>query len=263
MLRVLVGLTGLAATVTLSLSLERGESFTGLLHAPALVLLVFAPPWMVVISYPLEELTGCLRVLSRSIRMVPSRSRAALFDDLSRFAAELRQRHPVEALAIADESSHALLRQLAPLAIEQARGETLERTAATASWCLVSALRRSEEVLTTLARVTPATGLAGTVLGLVSLMKDLSRFERLGPSMALAMLCTLYGLVLANAVYLPFARAVHAYATVTLEEAKLVTRALVLLGEGRPLSELQALFELAESAPTAPAEAIDVAGEPG
>jgi chemotaxis protein MotA len=87
----------------------------------------------------------------------------------------------------------------------------------------------------------------GTVLGLIALLKDLSRFDQLGPSMALALLCTLYGLVLANAVYQPLARIIHSHMTVSVEEARLITRALVLIREDKPLADVRKLFELSDA----------------
>ena len=85
---------------------------------------------------------------------------------------------------------------------------------------------------------------------MITLLRDLRNFEHLGPSMALALLCTLYGLVLANGVYQPLARLVHVHAVATMEEARILSRALILLGEGKPLADVRALFggETAESA---------------
>src|SRR5205823_4545346 len=100
-----------------------------------------------------------------------------------------------------------------------------------------------------LARVAPATGLVGTTLGLIALLKDLRNFEQLGPSMALALLCTLYGLLLANGLYQPLARLLHVRAVAAQEEARLLTRALVLLGEGKPLADARALFGPQSAAP--------------
>jgi chemotaxis protein MotA len=103
-------------------------------------------------------------------------------------------------------------------------------------------MRRSEDVLTSLARVAPAVGLVGTTLGLIALLKDLRNFDHLGPSMALALLCTFYGLVLANGLYQPLAKLVHVHAVATQEEARLLSRALILVGEGKPLADVRALF---------------------
>lgn len=51
----------------------------------------------------------------------------------------------------------------------------------------------------------PSWGMIGTLIGLVLMLNRLSDPENLGPSMAIALLTTLYGTVLANLVFLPMA----------------------------------------------------------
>jgi chemotaxis protein MotA len=249
-MHIALGLLGLAAVLAATIATETTHQFTGLVNRPALLLVGLAPPCIAIVSYGFEDLLGCARDLWAAARSTPRRSRLLLFDDLQRFATELRRGRPAEALAIADTASHALLRQLGPLVVKGYSPEALERTASTATHCLASQQRRSEEVATSLARAAPAVGLIGTTLGLIALLKDLSQFGQLGPSMALALLCTLYGLVLANAVYQPLARLLHARAAVAVEEARLLLRALLLVGEGKPLADLRALFE--STGPTPP-----------
>ena len=58
---------------------------------------------------------------------------------------------------------------------------------------------------------------------------------------------------LANAVFQPLARLIHSFAAVALEESKLLTRAMLLLTEEKPLADLRRLFESAGGA--VPAEA--------
>jgi len=242
-MHVIVGILGFAGVLAATVLLEQKEAaFSGLLYRPALLLLCVGPLFISMISHTGEELLACARAVWKAIGFSASGSRATLHDELSRFAAEARRGRPGEALAIAESARHELFRQLAPLVVKQYAPEDVERTAATASAVLASATRRSEDVLTSLARVAPAVGLVGTTLGLIALLKDLRNFEHLGPSMALALLCTLYGLVLANGVYQPLARLVHVHATATQEEARLLSRALILVGQGKPLADVRALF---------------------
>jgi chemotaxis protein MotA len=56
-----------------------------------------------------------------------------------------------------------------------------------------------------LADTAPALGMAGTVIGLVGMFAAMDDPATIGPSMALALLTTLYGLLLANAVAAPVA----------------------------------------------------------
>jgi chemotaxis protein MotA len=242
-MHVAFGMLGFAAVLAATVLLEQKEvAFSGLVYRPALLLLVAGPLFISLISHKVEELLICGRTVWKAMRFSATRSRAVLHDELSRFAAEVRRGRPGEALAIAETAQHDLVRQLAPLVVKQYTPDDIERTASTASSVLASSMKRSEDVLTSLARVAPAVGLVGTTLGLITLLADLRNFEHLGPSMALALLCTLYGLVLANGVYQPLARLVHVHAVATLEEARLLSRALILVGEGKPLADVRALF---------------------
>ena len=253
-MHVAFGMLGFAAVLAATVLLEQREAaFSGLIYRPALLLLCAGPLFISLISHKLEELAICARTVLKAMRFSATRSRATLHEELSRFAAEVRRGRPGEALAISESAQHELVRQLAPLVVKQCSAEDIERTAATASSVLASTMKRSEDVLTALARVAPAVGLVGTTLGLITLLKDLRNFDRLGPSMALALLCTLYGLVLANGLYQPLARLVHVHAVATLEEARLLSRALILVGEGKPLADVRALFgaDRIETAPRA------------
>jgi chemotaxis protein MotA len=242
-MHVVIGLLGLAAVLAATVATEGAHTFNGFLHRPALLLLVLAPPFVALTSYRPEELWETLRAVLRAVRHSPSRARAELYEDLTRFAAEHKRGQPAEALSTAEGSDHPLFRQLAPLVVRQYAAGEIERTAGAAAYCLSSSLKRTEDVLTSLARVAPAMGLVGTTLGLIGLLRDLSNFTQLGPSMALALLCTLYGLVLANGLYQPLARMVHAHSLACAEDARLLTRSLALLAEGKPIADVRNLFE--------------------
>jgi chemotaxis protein MotA len=263
----IIGIVGLGLTLAYTLTQGHASGFGGVVHVPSLVLLGVAPLCMTVASYKFSELGGAARAVVRALRFSATRSRAQLYESLTQFAAEVRQRRPARALEIASQAPHDVLRQLGPLVVRQYSSADIESTAGTSLFCMVSGMKRAEDVLGTLSRVAPATGLVGTVLGLISLLKDLSRFDQLGPSMALALLCTLYGLLLANAVYQPLGRVIHSHMTVAVEEARLITRALVLIREDKPLADVRKLFELSGTSPhganaPAPEIATGTAGEP-
>lgn len=242
-MNVLLGLFGLAAIFSWVAHPENHSSFQGLFHLPALVLVGIGPLFVAMISFRLEDLRQCARVLVAAFGLSAEGSRRRLYDELSRYGAALREGRAHIALEVAQSSASPMLRKLGTLAVRQHGAEALQRVATTFSQVESSRLRRAESVLTALARIAPAMGLVGTVLGLVMLLKDLAQFERLGPSMALAMLCTLYGLLLANAVYQPLARRIALYCAVRAEEDRLVARALAVAHEERGAAELLALFE--------------------
>jgi chemotaxis protein MotA len=65
--------------------------------------------------------------------------------------------------------------------------------------------RLGAEIFTTMGNFAPAMGLIGTLIGLVQMLKLMNDPGAIGPSMAVALITTFYGVILANLVFLPIA----------------------------------------------------------
>ena len=59
------------------------------------------------------------------------------------------------------------------------------------------------DMLSALAAYAPALGMIGTVIGLVQMLRNMNDPSTIGPAMAVALITTFYGAVLANLVFLP------------------------------------------------------------
>jgi len=64
---------------------------------------------------------------------------------------------------------------------------------------------RGQKIFKMLGYYCPAFGMMGTLIGLVAMLQQLENPKTIGPSMAVALLTTFYGVVLANLVFLPLA----------------------------------------------------------
>ncbi len=62
---------------------------------------------------------------------------------------------------------------------------------------------KGAETFATMGTISPAMGLIGTLVGLVQMLQNLSDPDSIGPSMAVALLTTFYGAILANMLFLP------------------------------------------------------------
>lgn len=65
--------------------------------------------------------------------------------------------------------------------------------------------RLGAEVFTAMGTYAPAMGLIGTLIGLVQMLANMSDPGNIGPAMAVALLTTFYGALLANILFLPLA----------------------------------------------------------
>jgi len=65
--------------------------------------------------------------------------------------------------------------------------------------------RVGQNLFKTMGTYSPAFGMTGTLIGLVSMLDELDDPDTIGPGLALALLTTLYGVIAANLVFLPIA----------------------------------------------------------
>jgi chemotaxis protein MotA len=71
-------------------------------------------------------------------------------------------------------------------------------------------LSEGQRVFKSLGDAAPAFGMIGTLVGLVQMLSNMDDPSKIGPAMAVALLTTLYGAVLANVVCLPIADKLNA-----------------------------------------------------
>lgn len=119
--------------------------------------------------------------------------------------------------------NHVFLRQALSLAVDGAPAEAIEKILTQDTASLLERQERALAVLRRAAEVAPAMGLIGTLIGLVQMLGQLSTPEAIGPAMAVAILTTFYGAVLAYMVFTPLAAKLE-----QLSADDLLTRKLML-----------------------------------
>lgn len=99
----------------------------------------------------------------------------------------------------------------------------------------MSSVREREErgiaVFETLGGYAPAMGLIGTIIGLVQMLGNLGNADQIGPAMSVALLTTLYGAVLSNLVFLPFAGKIRRQADQDLKLKEVSLEAILSLAQ--------------------------------
>jgi chemotaxis protein MotA len=93
----------------------------------------------------------------------------------------------------------------AALVVDNTPPDDVERTLRTELQATIARHRAAADILRRGGEVAPAMGLIGTLVGLVQMLSNLNNPSSIGPAMAVAILATLYGAVLANVVLLPLA----------------------------------------------------------
>jgi chemotaxis protein MotA len=65
---------------------------------------------------------------------------------------------------------------------------------------------RGQEVFLSMSSYSPAFGMVGTLIGLINMLRNLNNIDSLGLNMAVALITTFYGVIMANLVLTPLAK---------------------------------------------------------
>ena len=97
---------------------------------------------------------------------------------------------------------------------------------------LIEKAETSAGVFRSIGEAAPAFGMIGTLVGLIQMLSNLSDPSAIGPAMAVAMLTTLYGAMIANLVALPIADKIESWAQNESDREILIIEAIDSIGQG-------------------------------
>ncbi|MDD3608156.1 MAG: MotA/TolQ/ExbB proton channel family protein [Halothiobacillaceae bacterium] len=176
------------------------------INIPGLMLVVGGTLAATFISYPLNEVIAVFRVFLIVLRNEQLYAKRDI-DELTEVA-KLRFRGEInKADQRLNQIRNPFLRTGMQMVID---GANTEDILTLMQWRIarMRARERAEaQIFRTMAAFAPAFGMLGTLLGLINMLyaMDTAGFEQIGRNMALALITTLYGILLANMFFKPVA----------------------------------------------------------
>jgi len=141
-----------------------------------------------------------------------------------------------EGLLALDDELPTLRDPLLALAVEMAvdgtAPEVIEEVLRTEVRATAARDAADKNMLDQAGKYAPAFGMIGTLLGLVMMLGGMSEPESIGPGMAMALLTTLYGAVLANVVFLPLAEKLGELARRRRQTHEAIIRGVIAIQSG-------------------------------
>jgi chemotaxis protein MotA len=154
-----------------------------------------------------------------------------LIDKLAEIADRMRRHGPIalEQIRIEDPFMRRGVRMIADGFSAEAMRESLERERDLD----YERIHHGHLIFKAFGEAAPGMGMVGTLIGLVSMFGHMDDPKKIGPGMAIALLTTLYGAVLANVVMLPIADKLAGRAEEEGTNRSLIIEALVMIREGK------------------------------
>ncbi len=219
------------------------DEFQGFWNLYSLILLAGVPIGLTFIAFQFSMIGKGFKGLWRAISRNQRRDRERLAQSLIDFGREVRREKGTAATAALERERDPVFRALGRHVVQRTSAEEIEADAMIVGRRDLEAFRLGERMFAALGDFAPAMGMIGTVIGLIQLLANMRDFEKLGPGMAIALLTTFYGLVLAHLIYLPIARMIAAQGAERAENINLVVEGMLKLARKRPLHEVQQMVQ--------------------
>jgi len=194
----IVGLLGSIAMVVMAMLL--GGSIVVFIDAPSVLIVVVGTHFVVMMTYSLSEFLGAasagMKVLTfKAIDNVELINQIVELADMARKSGLLA----LEGATIEQD----FLKKGIGLLVDGHDGEVvrgiLEKDVSMAS----ERHKLGASIFKSMADIAPAMGMIGTLVGLVAMLSNMDDPKSIGPAMAVALLTTLYGAIMANMVGIP------------------------------------------------------------
>ncbi len=182
-----------------------GGSAKSFINAPAFLIVLGGTFAVTTMCFSLPEMARSAQVITKTIFHTTRDPADAAIQVLQ--IAELARKQGVLSLQNMLDSVRAepFLYKGVTMVVDGTPGEEVENIMRQHLHATVQRHAKSTSVLRKAAEFAPAMGLIGTLIGLVQMLANLDDPSSIGPSMAVALLTTFYGAVLANMVFMPLA----------------------------------------------------------
>jgi chemotaxis protein MotA len=223
----LIGLVG--AIMLIASAVILGVSPEVFLNPASLLIVVGGSLLVVLAKFSFFQFLDAFKVAARAFKFKLPETQASI-DELVEVA-QIARKQGVLGLEGRDVSSPFLAQGIQML-VDGQTADTIKQLLTKERLMTLDHNRSGAKVFNALADVAPAMGMIGTLIGLVQMLSNMEDPKSIGPAMAVALLTTLYGAMIATMIATPIADKLSLRMTEEARMQSLYIDALVAIQEG-------------------------------
>ncbi len=194
------------------------------INIPSILIVVGGTIGVILVHYPLKDLTGAIKVAQKAVfnkDEIPNE----LIIQLMEFANKARKEGILSLQGMMESVDDEFLLKAMQMAVDGQEPETLKSMLSTEVEYIEARHEKGASIFDDLALYAPAMGMVGTLIGLVQMLMNMSDPDSIGPAMAVALLTTFYGAVIANVICSPIAGKLKVRSA-----SEVLTKTLIIVG---------------------------------
>lgn len=200
------------ATV-IGIAMAFGLVISGIMSGSSLLVFVDFPSMLIVgggtigatlVNYPLPQMLGLMKVIKQGFLAKPH-SPSQIITLFMDFANRARREGILALEPLLKDVNDDFLRKGLQLTVDGLEPQAIQEILQTEVSYLEDRHETGAGLLLTMGSLAPALGMIGTVIGLVQMLQRMADPSSIGPAMAVALITTFYGALLANLLFNPLA----------------------------------------------------------
>ena len=199
-----------------------GDIFGTFLDPAAFVMVVCGSTFIVLLSCRMDRFLAMAKITMNAF-FNRGRPPEVLIRELVKLADVARREGILSLQNTISEMQDTFLQNGLQMVVDGTEGDTVKQVLEFELEAIEQRHQEGKGVLDLFGKYAPAFGMIGTLVGLVVMLKNMDDPSKIGPGMAIALLTTMYGAVMANVICLPLAdklNAKHDEEMLSLEIAK-------------------------------------------
>lgn len=226
-LATLIGLVG--AILLIAASVVLGASPLVFINPASLLIVVGGSLFVVLAKFSIGQFLGAFKAAARAFKFKLPEVQESI-EELVEIA-QIARKEGVLGLEQREVTSPFLAQGIQML-VDGQTTETTQQLLSKERLMTLEHNRSGAKVFTALADVAPAMGMIGTLIGLVQMLSNMEDPKSIGPAMAVALLTTLYGAMIATMIANPIADKLSLRMTEEARMQSLYIDALVAIQDG-------------------------------
>lgn len=219
----IIGLLGGIGILALGLAMS-GGGIQAFIDYPSIVVVIGGSTASVLLSYPLREFCNLFRVSKTVFKNRLEDHRNLIVQIVS--LAETARRDGLLALEARLEEIHNPFLVLGiQMAVDGTRPEVIQEVLSNEMGTVAARHQKGKLLFELYGKYAPAFGMLGTLIGLIVMLGNMKDPDSIGPGMAVALITTFYGSIIANLFALPMADRLN-----TLNKQELLGMEIILRG---------------------------------
>ena len=200
-------------------------------NIPSLLIVLGGTMGAILVFFPLDTLRGVGGIV-KNVFFARTQSTSTLIATIIDFAGRARREGILSLQNVANESDDEFLVKGINLVVDGIEESVIDDILSNEIDFIEERHKNGADMFAAMGTLAPAFGLIGTLIGLVIMLQNLEDTSAIGPAMAIALITTFYGALLANLVFIPFSGKLKVRSQQEVLQRRLTLEGILAIGAG-------------------------------